>query len=103
MANNILISYLIIIAIVTIVISFTLAVSKSLFYYIVLNNDVNFQQSMQNYKLNSNINDVYDEIATSIIFYEKKSSIVKELYIKKVVSFFVLLFFILNKKNSKIL
>lgn len=103
MANNILISYLILIALLSIIVTFTLTVSKSIFYYIVLNNDVTFQKSMHNYKINSSIIDVYDEIGTSIIFYEKKSNIVRELYIKKIVSFFVLLLFVINKKNSKIL
>jgi hypothetical protein len=58
---------------------------------------------MHTYKINSNIIDVYDEIGTSIIFYEKKSNIVRGLYNKKIVSFFVLLLFIINKKNSNIL
>ena len=103
MDNNILISYTVLIAIITIIVIFALTVSKSIFYYIVLNNDVTFQQKMHTYKINSNIIDVYDEIGTSIIFYEKKSNIVRELYIKKIVSIFVLLLFILNKKNSNIL
>ena len=103
MDNNILISYTILIAIITIIVTFTLTVSKSIFYYIVLNNDVTFQQKMHTYKINSNIIDVYDEIGTSIIFFEKKSNKVRELYNKKIVSIFVLLLFILNKKNSNIL
>jgi hypothetical protein len=103
MDNNLLVSIMILIAIITIIVTFTLTVSKSLFYYIVLNNDVTFQQNMHTYKINSNIIDVYDEIGTSIIFYEKKSNIVRELYNKKIVSFFVLFLFILNKKNSNIL
>jgi|694.fasta_scaffold16391_7 hypothetical protein len=103
MDNNLLVSIMILIAIITIIVTFTLTVSKSLFYYIVLNNDVTFQQNMHTYKINSNIIDVYDEIGTSIIFYEKKSNIVRGLYNKKIVSFFVLLLFIINKKNSNIL
>jgi len=103
MDNNIIISYTILIAIITIIVTFTLTVSKSIFYYIVLNNDVTFQQKMHTYKINSNIIDVYDEIGTSIIFFEKKSNKVRELYNKKIVSIFVLLLFILNKKNSNIL
>ena len=103
MDNDLLVSIMILIAIITIIVTFTLTVSKSLFYYIVLNNDVTFQQNMHTYKINSNIIDVYDEIGTSIIFYEKKSNIVRGLYNKKIVSFFVLLLFIINKKNSNIL
>ena len=103
MDNNLLVSIMILIAIITIIVTFTLTVSKSLFYYIVLNNDVTFQQNMHTYRINSNIIDVYDEIGTSIIFYEKKSNIVRGLYNKKIVSFFVLLLFIINKKNSNIL
>lgn len=79
---------MILIALLSIIVTFTLTVSKSIFYYIVLNNDVTFQQSMHNYKINSSIIDVYDEIGTSIIFYEKKSNIVRELYIKKNSFFF---------------
>lgn len=69
----------------------------------VLNNDIDFQKNMHNYKKNSSIVDVSKEITKSILYFEKKSNVFSEFYIKNLVSFLVLFLFIINKKRSKIL
>lgn len=95
-----LIGFIVLSALIILILIISYSVSKSIFYCMVLTNDFDFQKNINIFKNSSKNVDTRSEITKNILYFENKSHLFKEFYIKNLVSFLVLLLIMINKNKK---